>query len=297
MIGDQADLLRRLKSVIPPWFGTNTPVLDALMSGPSNAFSGIYSLIQYAILQARLKSATDGWLDLIAMDFFARGFQRRNNEPDAAYQARIIAEILRPRVTRAAVSKAVADLTGIAPLIFEPARIADTGALGVLAPPTFALGGTWLPDTGLTVDSTITVDSTVVTTDAGPTSFAGVGAWGSLNYPAQFFITAYRPPGAGIPKVAAYTSATSPTGGGGYGVGSLEYVNLTNIMGQVTDAEIYATIARTIAAGTTAWTQITAFSGLTPANLIGWLPVSPDQVDMPIQDISSTIAFVEAAPF
>lgn len=300
MIGDQDDILRRLKSALPPWFGTNTPVMDAVLSGPSSVLSGLYSLIQYAANQTRIKTATDGWLDLIAQDFFARGFQRRPNEPDAAYRARILAEILRPRVTRPAVSKAVLDLTGVAPVIFEPARIADTGALGVTAPPTFALGGIARPQTGLTGDSTIiTGDSSIVTVDAGSVTFGGIGAWGSLNYPAQFLITAYRPPGAGIPNAAGYTSIAAPTGGGGYGSGSLEYVGLANIVGPVTDAEIYATIARTIAAGVTAWTRITAFSGLTPANLIEWTPVFPNPLDPQVYDVAmdQPIALVEASPF
>lgn len=305
MIGDQTDILSRLKSVIPPWFGTNTPVLDATLSGPSNSFSGIYALVQYAILQTRIKTSTDGWLDLIANDFFARGFQRRFNEPDAAYRARILKEILRPRVTRVAVSNALLDLTGIAPIIFEPGRIADTGALGVLAPPTFAFGGVMLPGTGLgmTSDSTIiTSDSTLVTSDEGPmpVPFYGVGAWGSLNYPDQFLVTAYRPPGAGIPNAAGLTSVSAPTSGGGYGSGALEYVNLTNINGPVTDAEIYAAIARSVAAGVTAWTKITAFSGLTPAILsTSWQPIFPDQSDDSFIDTGSyqSIAYAKASPF
>jgi hypothetical protein len=87
--------------------------------------------------------------------------------------------------------------------------------------------------------------------------------------------------------------------GGGYGVGSLEYASLININGPVTDVEIYATIARNIAAGITAWTKITAFNGLTPAILsIPWQPPFqefdspvPDPVDYP------PVAYVGAAPF
>lgn len=301
MTGDKDDILRRLKAVIPPWFGTNTPTMDTVLSGPSNSFSAIYSLIQYATSQTRIRTATDGWLDLIARDFFALGFQRRANEPDAAYRARILAEILRPRVTRAAVSQAVQDLTGVVPIIFEPARVLDTGAFGT-SPPTFVCGGAGLPNSGITVDSTvITADSTLITDDAGQIPFAGIGAWGSLSYPNQFFITAFRPPGEGIPNVAGFCSYANPTAGGGYSFesGFMEWVTLADIQGGVTDAEIYATIARNIAAGVTAWTKIIPFSGLTPANLTEWQPIFPDQSDAPPADAGDYqhIALVEAAPF
>jgi hypothetical protein len=299
MIGDQADVLNRLKSVLPPWFGTNTPVLDAALSGFAYVASGVYSLVQYAILQARIKTATDGWLDLIARDFFALTFQRRALEPDPAYRARIVAEIVRPRVTRIAVSNAVADLTGIAPVIFEPARCMDTGTFGS-TPPTFVFGTILPPAPGLTSDSIIiTVDSSVIKCDAGAhsTGFAGLGAWGSLHYPDQFFIKAFRPPGEGIPNVAGFGSYANPTAGGGYSFesGFMELVTFSSVVGPVTDADIYSTIARNIAAGITAWTHIGPFSGLTPANLAAeWQPVYPDRVEGPPPDTGQSIAFTEA---
>lgn len=203
MIGDNDDLLARLKAAIPGrWFGTDTPILDGLLSGPATALSKIYSTIQYAILQTRIKTATDGWLDLIARDFFGRFFQRRPTEGDDSYRARILKEIFRPRVTRAAMIEALTDLTGRAPIIFEPARVADTGSLGH---PTFAFGGAGYPMSGITADSTtITDDTTVITSDAGQVPYTGVGAWGSLNYVDQCFIIAFRPPGEGIPDVAGF---------------------------------------------------------------------------------------------
>lgn len=303
MIGDQNDILARIKNVLPPWFGTNTPNLDIAFSGAASAFASIYSLIQYAGLQTRIQTSTDKWLDLTARDFFGLGFQRRVNEPDAAYVARILKEILRSRVTRAALSNALLDLTGLAPIIFEPARVMDTGAFGT-SPPTFVFGSMTggLPDTGITADSTvITADSTLVTTDASQVPFAGIGAWGSLNYHNQFFITAFRPPGASIPNVAGFCSYANPIAGGGYSFesGFMEWVTLANVHGPITDAEIYATIARNIAAGVTAWTKIIPFSGLTPANLTEWQPVfydPPDTLNIGSGDYQS-IAFVEAAPF
>lgn len=252
MTGDQADVLSRLKTVLPArWFGTNTPILDALLSGPAYVLSGIYGLIQYAILQTLITTATDGWLDLIARDFFGRFFQRRTGELDDPYRARILKEIFRPRATRPAIVEVLTDLTGRAPIVFEPARVADAGEYGG---PFFAYGGSALPMTGITADSTtITADSTLVTADAAGTPFAGVGGWGSLNYPDQFFVTAFRVPATGVPNVNGYSGHSS-----GYGLGAGEYIDLAQIQGPITDAEIYRTIARTVAAGVTAWTQITS---------------------------------------
>ena len=302
MIGDQADVLYRLKSVLPPWFGTVTPTLDAVLSGPAFIGSGLYSLIQYALLQTRIATATDGWLDLIAKDFFALAFQRRASEPDAAYRQRILAEIVRPRVTRMALSNAVLDLTGIAPIIFEPSRCKDTGTFGA-TPPTFVFGTIQPRAPGLTSDSIIiTSDSSLVTSDSarGSSGFAGLGAWGSLRFPDQFFIKAFRPPGFGIPNVAGFGSYANPTAGGGYSFesGFMELVTLANEVGPVTDAEIYSTIARNIAAGVTAWTQITPFSGLTPANVAAdWQPVFPDHIDGPPPDGGQSVALTESSPF
>ncbi len=323
MIGDKSDVLARLKALLPGWYGTNTPILDAAMSAPAAVFSEIYDLIVYATKQTRIKTAADQWLDLIARDFFARRFQRFKAETDEHYRTRIVAEIFRPRATRPAIISTLTDLTGRAPIIFEPARIADTGALGMLNigsesvsfgpggtmvfpianpitdpvyawPASFALGSpNALSTIGVTIDSTLitidetdigidatafttltlsagsttlTADSDLITADNSgavvgvPDPFAGIGAWGSLNYPDQFFVTAFRPLGGGVPSVAGLAAATYPGTStpmpGGYGAGVIEYASLSIIQGNVTDADIYSAIDRCVAAGVTAWTQI-----------------------------------------
>ena len=61
------------------------------------------------------------------------------------------------------------DLTGRSPVIFEPARPADTGAY------------------------------------AGPTlAYGTAGGWGSVVLPFQCFVTAHRPHGSGIATLAGY---------------------------------------------------------------------------------------------
>jgi hypothetical protein len=127
--GDPADMLSRLRNVLPPWFPESgqSPVVDGILSGCAGAFAYGYDLVQYAALQGRIRTATGGWLDLIAWDFLGGRFLRRQAENDNAFRVRLLAEILRPRVTRAAISQAVADITGSVPRIIEPWRPTDVG--------------------------------------------------------------------------------------------------------------------------------------------------------------------------
>jgi hypothetical protein len=70
--------------------------------------------------------------------------------------------------------------------------------------------------------------------------------------PAQVFMTAYRPAGSGIPFVAGYGSPSS-----GYSTPSRgEWASLSQVQGFVTDNDIMATIAATLAEGVTAWVRL-----------------------------------------
>src|SRR5579875_2257217 len=141
--GDQADAAARAKAVLPGgWFPTTpasgtsaTPVLDAVLAGPAWGASWLYGLLAYAANQKRIATATDSNLDLIGGDYFSTGLLRRSGETDAAYRARILANLLAPRGTRAAVIAVLKALTGYAPTVFEPARPADTGGWGHLGGP------------------------------------------------------------------------------------------------------------------------------------------------------------------
>lgn len=218
MIGDATDMLARLKALLPPkWFPDNSPVLDALLSGPAWALSLVYSLIQYAKNQTRISTATDGFLDLIAFDFFGNNLPRRSQETDTSYRARIKATLLREKVTRNGMIQALINLTGRTPFIFEPARPADTGAYNI-----------------------------------STSGYGLAGGYGSLMLPAQVFMTAYRPSGSGIPYVAGYGSPSS-----GYSDASRgEYATLSEVVGAVTDSDIMSLIAGTVAEGITAWVQL-----------------------------------------
>ena len=86
----------------------------------------------------------------------------------------------------------------------------------------------------------------------GDPSFAyGSGIYGSLSDPYEAFLTVFRPRTVGIPNIDGY-------GSGGWGDGNFAYVTRADYAGppHVSDAEIYAAIAATQAAGCTVWTRI-----------------------------------------
>lgn len=215
--GDSDDMLVRLKALLPRgWFGDSTPVLDALGSGFAWGLSFIYGLIQYAQLQTRIATATDGFLDLISFDFFGNNLLRRSTETDDTFRARIQASLFKKKATRQAMIDMLTALTGRAPIIFEPARVLDAGGY-----------------------------------DTGILAYDVAGGYGDLNLPAQAFITAFRPPGSGIPLIAGYD-----TGGGGYDVGRMASISLDEVQGAVTDTDIMSAIDATKAKGTIMWVNL-----------------------------------------
>src|SRR4051812_48175468 len=130
--GNKADIVTRLKAVLPSgWFGDSSPVLDAVLSGIASALAFVYDLAAYARLQARIATATDGFLDLISYDYFGPGLPRKLQETDASFRNRILAALLQERGTRRGLIRMLEMLTGRTPWVFEPARPADTGGYGV----------------------------------------------------------------------------------------------------------------------------------------------------------------------
>lgn len=217
MIGNQSDILARIKAVTPRWFADSNPIIDALNQGYAYVASFVYSLYVYAKLQTRIKTATDSWLDMIAADYFGTALFRAANQSDASFRARIIVNLFRERATRNGVSKVLVDLTGRSPIIIEALRPADTGAY------------------------------------SAPNSGYGVaGNYGSILIPFQAFVIAYRPSSSGIPNVAGY--GYSPAG---YGTPSqADYASISQIQGAVTDADIYAAINSVKPVGSILWTRI-----------------------------------------
>ena len=216
--GDQNDIYTRLKGLLPPtWFGNSNPILTGALTACSSALAWCYSLYLYAKLQTRISTATDGWLDIAAYDFFGKNLQRSAGQSDDLFRNQMKINLFRERGTRQAIIDILEDMTGKTPYIFEPQRPLDTGSYG------------------------------------GPMIGYGVaGGYGSLMLPYQAFVTAYRPSGSGIPYIAGYSSTPS-----GYSVASRgEYASQSMITGSITDAQVYEAIAAVKMEGTLVWVRL-----------------------------------------
>lgn len=221
MIGDQDDLFSRIERNLPPWFGkslADAPQVGAQISGFAAAMAWLYGLLAYAALQTRIATATGGWLELIAGDFFGDRLPRFNGEGDANYRRRIRLEIFRLRATRRAYDLAVFDLTGNHPDIFEPWRPADCGGWGTVA-----------------------------------MAYGRVGRYGSREAPGEIWIATPYPQGYGIPNRGGWGSGT-----GGYGSGNFSFVDDSELVGSgPTAADIVTAVDRVRAAGVTAYVKFT----------------------------------------
>jgi hypothetical protein len=223
VIGDADDIFGRLKTKLPSrWFGSvadSKAILDGVLAGIASVLAFVYTLYTYASLQTRIMTATDGWLDIIAADYFgATGLPRKTGQSDASYRLVILANLFREKATRNAVVGILTRLTGRPPTIIEPTRPSDTGAYGA-------------PNSG----------------------YGAAGAYGSLSLPYQAFVIAYRPVStSGIADVAGYHVST-----GGYGLPSrAEYASMSMVSGGVTDADIFSAIDAVKPEGTIVWTRI-----------------------------------------
>jgi hypothetical protein len=223
MTGDQQDMLLRLRTALPTrWFPDEAPILNGLLNGLASVWSWAYDLLQYVRAQARIGTATDIWLDVIAQDYFGRRVTRRTGQSDLAFRSRIRRELFRERGTRSALISMLRDITGREPVVFEPGRTTDTGGYGSLH------------------------------SDGSEAAYCVSGGWGNLELPFQCFVTAYRPTGSGIAVVSGWGGPT-----GAYGAGAIEYANLAMVQGQVTDDDIYMAIADVLPVATVGWTRIT----------------------------------------
>lgn len=123
-----APFLTRIKSLLPRWFPDTSPILDAVLNGWANSLAFAYSLYAYAKQQTRIRTATDGWLDLIAADYFGALLQRKAYYTDASYRTFILASLLRERATRTGMLKMALDITGRNAILIEARRPLDNGA-------------------------------------------------------------------------------------------------------------------------------------------------------------------------
>ncbi len=126
-IGDQNDIFQRLKSVLVPWFGDTTPILDAFLKGGfGTTGSFIYSLYLFLKAQTRIKTATGDFLDLIAKDFFGNTLVRYTGELDSSFRTRILSSLLQEKATRKGMIDVLTKLTGRSPAVLEGFYPTDT---------------------------------------------------------------------------------------------------------------------------------------------------------------------------
>lgn len=216
-VGSAGNIATRIRQLLPTWFADSNPNANALLDGAAAGLAFVYGLYGYAAAQTRILTASGIWLDLIARDFYAGAVQRGLNQDDDSFRANIVANLFRPRATRQGIAKVLLTLTGNLPSFLEPFAPADTGAYGV-----------------------------------GYSGYGAAGGYGSQAIPAQVFVTAFRPVQYGIAQVAGYGVVTA-----GYGAASqAEYASLQLVSSIVTDADIYAAIDNTKAAGTVMWVRI-----------------------------------------
>lgn len=207
----------RVKSVLPAgWFGAATPVLDLLLGGLAALWATLYSLIGFVHAQARIATASGPFLDMAARDYFGTALARRAGETDAAFSARIRANLLIPHATRAALVEVLTRLTGRAPVVFEPFNATDTGGY-----------------------------------DTNMLGYNTIGGYGSLMLPYQCFVTAYRPVVAASGNDGGYN-----VGPGGYNTAPLAWSDLTNDPGLMTDSDLYAAIVSVLPVNAVAWTRL-----------------------------------------
>lgn len=216
--GDTNDIHERLCGLLPPgWFTEDSPTLKAVVSAAARSLSWCYSLYLYAREQTRIRSATGGWLDLAAWDFFGPRLIRSAGLSDEQFRRKITIALFRAAGTRQAISELIKELTGSPPRIFEPQCPLDTGAYGE-------------PHTG----------------------YGMAGGYGSSLLPYQGFITVNRPKQSGIPWVAGYRTPSS-----GYHCPSRgQYVSDEQVAGAITNEQIFKAIAATKLEGTLVWVRI-----------------------------------------
>lgn len=173
--GDQNDLNNRILVLLPSWFPSSSPIMLSVVSAIAFQLAFIYSLFSYAKAQMRLLTATDGFLDTWAADFFGTLIQRKAGQSDASWLNTIIVNLFIDRVTRQAAINVLTNLTTFAPLIFEPTfpQSQQTGGYGVAC------------------------------------GYGTAGAYASLAFPYQAFITVNVPEDGSVLKADIFAAVES----------------------------------------------------------------------------------------
>jgi hypothetical protein len=175
--GDQNDIFNRLKDNLVPWFGNDTPNLDALLQGAAKTDNTIYNLITNANLQTRIRTATGDALDLISLDFFGGKLPRKPGENDVSFRTRILANLVQERATRRGMITVLTNLTGLEPAVVEGFSPFGIGAYDQTFYYDNGYGYGWLePYTAI-----------IYAKKPQPTGFLGVGAYDVSGFGYDFY--------------------------------------------------------------------------------------------------------------
>lgn len=99
------------------WAASNP--LALLLAAFGQALSEAETERDHMVAQMNLRAAAEQWVDLWGSYF---GVVRRDGEADYPYALRIIAEVIRPRVNKFAIERAVTEVTGKLTTLYEPWR-------------------------------------------------------------------------------------------------------------------------------------------------------------------------------
>lgn len=195
--GDQTDFVARLRQLLPDgWFPASpagdeaekAPVLVGVLSGCANMLAWLWLQLADLNDQTRLQTTSGTDLEMKSDDYFGlNGFPRLSSETDAAYRARIIAELVAEKNTRAAIIAAVEAVTGTTPAVIEQTNATDCKGFGSSATP--SAGGGYGYGSGLhyghlsggqffiTVPRGSVTDDSIILNAINSTKAAGVVAW------------------------------------------------------------------------------------------------------------------------
>lgn len=236
--GDVPDIVSRLRGNLPPWFPDqgSAPVLDGVLTGIATLYSYIYSFIQYARAQSRIRTSFGGWLDLIAWDFFGPRFVRLGGETDTAFLARILPELTRRRLTRASIQQALVQLTGNPVRLIEPSQLTDVGFYKVRG-------------SGVTPVSFYRVDT-----------MANPARWSSRGQSCQFFVECVLPPtqsfgNSAMPAWGQFSGAMFKRGTTGARSGPSGWILRGSVTQSGGSQAVYDLIEAMRAAGVTCWVK------------------------------------------
>jgi hypothetical protein len=162
---------------------------------------------------------------LIALDFFGASLRRVTGESDSAFRQRISWALFQGAATRSEIGTIIQHLTGFPPKIFEPRNCGDAGSYSQ--------------------------NSIGLIPSYQGMAYGAAGGWGSLEIPLQFFVTVKRPIIGGMSMLAGYGS-----GAGGFGDGSLAYVDIAQVSGAITNQDVASTLSAALPINTIAWLRL-----------------------------------------